>query len=334
MDGGAPGTAADALTAFAQSTCARPVYRIPDRRAEGLSAAKWKLENFCVTTGGVADAILAFRTSGSATVTRRAGGESVRKRPAIGSATFVAADTCVRWTVEGSSESLHVYIPEDRLQRFVERELSASSAPRIRDFFAAMDPWLEGYLRILTSEFEILAAVGQMPDALFLAHTEHVLLRHLLRSHSDASSRQLGALAPSRSPNPLRSTIMHRVQEYVDAHLAEGICLQHLADLARMSQGHFLRSFRVASGMTPYRYVLEQRLQKARSMLISDVDPIARIARHCGFRTLSHLSSRFRARFGVSPSIYRATVGKASTHKGEERADDAGARGSEARLMQ
>ena len=102
---------------------------------------------------------------------------------------------------------------------------------------------------------------------------------------------------------------MRRVQDYIDAHVAEDISLQQLADLACMSPGHFLRSFRVASGLTPYQYVLEQRRQNARSMLTSGAEPVARIARRCGFKTPSHLSAQFHARFGMSPSRYRAASG-------------------------
>jgi AraC family transcriptional regulator len=321
VDGGATRTAADARTAFAQSAGARPIYTIAERDG-GLGAAKWKLDRFCAVTGESDDAILAFRTSGSSTVTRHAGGESVRKRPAIGSATFAAADRIVRWSSEGPSEALHIYIPPDRVRRFAERELSASSTPRIREFFAVTDPWLHGYLQLATSEFELCAGSDEWPDPLFLARTEYILLRHLLRWYSDSSVPHLDALARSRAPNPLRSGAMRRVQEYVEAHLAEDIRLQHLADLACMSVGHFLRSFRAASGMTPYQYVVEQRLQKARTTLASSAEAVSLVARRCGFKTPSRLSLQFHARFGVSPSSYRTAAGANASLDRERRAAD------------
>jgi AraC family transcriptional regulator len=306
MDGGVSRAGASALTAIEQSPGVRPIYRIANHCDGGLFAAKWKLEDLCVATGGLDEGILAFRTAGSATVTRRAGGTSVRRRPPIGSATFAAAETCVRWASEGSSEALHIYVPQARVRALAEQEFDSSSPPRIEDFFAITDPWLQGYFQMLISEFEILPGRVSAPDTLFLAQTEHLLLRHLLRWHSDASSGRLDGLDLRHSMNPLRSSAMRRVQEYIDAHLAEDICLQELAELAYMSAGHFLRSFRAASGTTPYQYVLEQRLQRAHSMLSCGAEPIARIARQCGFKTPSHLSVQFHGRFGVSPSRYRA----------------------------
>ena len=50
-----------------------------------------------------------------------------------------------------------------------------------------------------------------------------------------------------------------------------------------MSVDHFLRSFRAACGLTPYQYVLEQRLRKASAMLKAGNTPIAEIAVQCGF---------------------------------------------------
>ena len=98
---------------------------------------------------------------------------------------------------------------------------------------------------------------------------------------------------------------MRRVEEFVQADLAGEISLESLARVACMSVDHFLRSFRAASGVTPYQYVLAQRLRKASVMLKTGKAPIAAIALQCGFGNPSHFSVKFHAHFGVSPSRYR-----------------------------
>jgi len=298
----------DAPTSIEHSPGVRLVYRFGNGREDEFAVAKWKLDDACITTGGLAHGILTIRTSGGATVTRRADGDSVRKRPAIGDVTYASADAYARWTGEGSSEALHIYIPTARLRRFAEDELDAASPPRIRDLFAVADPWLQGYFQMLTSELEIFSQGERSPDPLFFGQTEHLLLRHLLSWHSEPNVRPRDALDRRQPSNPLPSRLMRRVQAYVEAHLADEIALQDLADLACMSIGHFLRGFRVASGTTPYHYVLEQRLQRARSMLRATPEPVSRIAVECGFKTLSHLSAKFHDRFGVSPSRFRAAM--------------------------
>ncbi len=304
MDGDASRAPIDALAAIERSAGVRILYRIESSRSDQLSVAKCRLENACITTGGSTHGILAIRTSGGAAVTRRAEGELVRRRPAIGDVTYASADTYARWTTEGSSEALQIYIPMIRLRRFAEGELERPSPPKIKDLFGVVDPWLQGYFQMLASEIEIFSRTG-MVDTLFFTQTEHLLLRHLLSWHAEANTRPPDTFERGQGSNPLPPSLVRRVQAYVDAHLAHEISLQDLSDIACMSIGHFLRGFRVASGVTPYHYVLEQRLQRARSMLRDTAEPISRIAAECGFKTLSHLSARFHARFGISPSRFR-----------------------------
>jgi AraC family transcriptional regulator len=307
MDGPASLGAIDAVAVMEQSPGVRLLYRF-GHDPEELSVAKWQLDSASIATGDGERGILTIRTSGGATVMRRAEGEWVRKRPAIGEVTYASADTHARWTIEGSSEAMHIYIPVARVRRFADDELEGASPPRIRDFFAVVDPWLQGYFQMLASELEIFNREGRSADPLFFAQTEHLLLRHLLSWHSDAGAGPHDSLAGERANNPLPSRLMHRVRAYVDAHLADEIRLQDLADLACMSTGHFLRGFRVASGTTPYHYVLEQRLQRARSLLRATAQPVSRIAVECGFKTLSHLSSKFHGRFGISPTRFRGAA--------------------------
>ena len=66
---------------------------------------------------------------------------------------------------------------------------------------------------------------------------------------------------------PLRPGLVRRVEEYVEENLERDIGLSELAHLCYMSVDHFLRSYRAARGITPYRYVLEQRLRRASTML-------------------------------------------------------------------
>jgi AraC family transcriptional regulator len=293
----------DASGVVAQTPGVRVVYRMAGR-AGGLSAARWKIDGCRITTGDMAQGILAFRTSGSAVVTRRSASGSVRRRPAIGAATFVSADTPVGWSVEGSSEALHVYIPRTTLCRFAEQELDAARPPAIDEFFALVDPWLRGYLQMLTAEADASWAAGHVVDTMLLEETEHALLRWLFRRHSGIDGRRAGS--QSAAPVPLQSGVMHRVQHYVAAHLANEIHLRDLAALGYMSAGHFLRRFRATCGTTPYQYVLEQRLQRARSMLVQGGEPLTLIARECGLGSASHLCARFHARFGMRPSSYRS----------------------------
>jgi len=291
--------------AVARAVGVRPLYLVESPTNEGLAAAKWRFQSFDSVREPYPQSILACRTAGSACAIKRCGGKAVRKRPKIGSVTFSPGDGRATWTLDGTVEAIHVYLRRNHIASFAEQHLSGVRLPEIDDFFALEDPWLAGYFRMLTSELESYAGLRRPAESLLLDQTEHLLLRHLVRWHSDAGPREARGLGLQTKVNPLRPALVRRVEEYVDANLARDISLAALAGLSCMSVDHFLRSFRAARGTTPYRYVLEQRLGRASTMLQATPAPVAAIAAKCGFRNPSHFSVKFHAQFGVSPSQFR-----------------------------
>src|SRR3546814_8725082 len=58
-------------------------------------------------------------------------------------------------------------------------------------------------------------------------------------------------------------------------------------------------------GTTPIEFVGRARLARAHELILATGDPIASIAESVGFASQSHLSSRFRERYGEDPTAYR-----------------------------
>ena len=97
-----------------------------------------------------------------------------------------------------------------------------------------------------------------------------------------------------------------RVFEFIDANLTRDVRLYDLAQLAHLSERHFIRAFRAATGVTPYSFLIEQRLHACAKLLrIGDL-PVADIALVMRFKSRPHFSSKFATLFGVTPSQYRA----------------------------
>lgn len=84
---------------------------------------------------------------------------------------------------------------------------------------------------------------------------------------------------------------------------ARAIPLTELANLAGASRFHFLRSFAMATGLTPHAYQMQQRLHLARR-LIATQTPLAEAAMAAGFADQSHLTRLFRRNFGLTPKAY------------------------------
>lgn len=156
------------------------------------------------------------------------------------------------------------------------------------------------------SEYDLYGANGRLGDSLFLDQTENLLLGRLLFAQL-AGVRVPGGAQPARGRiSPLRSRAVRRVTDFIQANLAAEIRLEHLAGLASVSVDHFVRAFRQATGLTPHRYVLEQRMETARRLLLrDDALPVAVVARRCGFASAAHFSTAFHGRHGLTPSHYR-----------------------------
>ncbi|MGW5095462.1 helix-turn-helix domain-containing protein [Streptomyces nodosus] len=92
--------------------------------------------------------------------------------------------------------------------------------------------------------------------------------------------------------------------------LAEPLTLAEIAAEVHLSVYHFVRVFRNATGLTPYRYLTRLRIELAQRLLSETDLTIEVITRRCGFTAPSALSSAFLRQVGARPSVYRkATAG-------------------------
>jgi len=74
------------------------------------------------------------------------------------------------------------------------------------------------------------------------------------------------------------------------------------------SRSHFLRMFETATGLTPHRYLLQLRLERAQELMRKGSTSLIDIAALCGFSSHAHMSRVFRQLLGVTPSQYRRNL--------------------------
>jgi transcriptional regulator GlxA family with amidase domain len=91
------------------------------------------------------------------------------------------------------------------------------------------------------------------------------------------------------------------------SHLDEAVDLAALASRAHMSVRTFTRRFRDETGMSPARWLSQQRVDRARHLLETTDLPVDQVARHAGFGTAAALCAQMAAAVGVPPSAYRST---------------------------
>jgi AraC-type DNA-binding domain-containing proteins len=81
--------------------------------------------------------------------------------------------------------------------------------------------------------------------------------------------------------------------------------LQELASVAGSSPFHFSRTFRAATGLPPYRFLIQRRIEFAKTLLVDRDLPIETIAANCGFHSRSQFAAMFRRALGINPARYR-----------------------------
>ena len=91
---------------------------------------------------------------------------------------------------------------------------------------------------------------------------------------------------------------------FMEQHYAERIYLDQICRFAGSSRSTLLRAFARSKGVTPYRYLENIRIGKAKKLLEQGVSP-AQAALQTGFYDQSHFTDQFKRFIGLTPGIYR-----------------------------
>ncbi|MFZ5642647.1 MAG: helix-turn-helix domain-containing protein [Bacillota bacterium] len=78
--------------------------------------------------------------------------------------------------------------------------------------------------------------------------------------------------------------------------------------MANLSSYYFIRVFKAQMGKTPYEYLLDIKMEKAREMLKQRNHTITEICYECGFNSISHFTTAFKRKVGVTPTYYRKSA--------------------------
>jgi AraC family transcriptional regulator len=218
-------------------------------------------------------------------IERRMAGRAVRREaPAGGLAICPAGFDCAA-DVEESVEGLLVAIDPGGFS-LAAAEDSALEAQLIGCLFG-YDQTLLDLARTLALE----SAADYPNGPLFWNAAAGDFIDNLLARHSST-------VAP-RARGTLGKTLFKRLRDYIFAHIDEPIEVDKLASIAGRSPFHFSRVFTRSVGLTPHRYVVYLRVQRATELVRDGQLGLAEIAARTGFADQSHLSRWVRRVHGV-----------------------------------
>ncbi len=99
---------------------------------------------------------------------------------------------------------------------------------------------------------------------------------------------------------------MQKMLGFIRTNYASPVTLGEIAAAANISKSEAARCFQTHMGLSPVRYLLQFRLEKACGLLRSSSRTIQEISRDCGFQSPGYFCRVFRARMGMTAMQYRA----------------------------
>jgi len=165
---------------------------------------------------------------------------------------------------------------------------------RLRDLSAFEDPVLTSLLAPLREE-----ASRRTASRLFVRGLAQAIAVHLARNYAVLSA------SPRGGTSALPGFMLRRITDWMAAHLAEEFSLARLAAQAGLSEFHFNRLFKRATGLPPSQYQIKLRIDAARRLLRETKKSVITIANDVGYTNPSHFAQLFRKETGLSPTDYR-----------------------------
>ncbi len=214
---------------------------------------------------------------------------------------FFLTDTAepyeMRWqALEGERfEVMHLYLGLPLIDQAARELLGPqSTAVALRDVSGAQDDTVRWLMKKLSHEL----IEERQPSLLYVRGLAQALAVHLVRHYRDRQD-------VVRRSNALPAYKLRRVIEAMDGQLADDFSLAQLARTAELSEYHFSRMFKRATGLSPSQYFIGLRMARARRLLIETQRSIIDIGLEVGYSSPSHFSQVFRREVGVTPSAYR-----------------------------
>lgn len=248
---------------------------------------------------------IAYCTNRAADVKRVIDGEprtdSVELRPRHFG--VVPADRESSWQLTGAPDIQLVYLRRTMVDRVAEEHFGFDrSRVDLLPKLGFSDGLLEQLVLALlgTARHDV---VGQT-DGIYADHLVRMIAMHLLRYHS---TRAVSAPGPDPVVDASRARLT-RVRDLIESALGEDLALERLAAEAGIAPHAFAAAFTKAFGTPPYRYVIERRVERVKSMLRHTDLPVARIAYETGFASQSHLATTFKRSVGQTPGDYRRSM--------------------------
>lgn len=120
---------------------------------------------------------------------------------------------------------------------------------------------------------------------------------HLLQHYTTSSEK---CIKLSKLTNQQITLVI----EYMQAHLEKDMSLEELAAAANVSISHLVRLFKKQTGLTPHQYLIQLRVEQAKTLIRCGRLGMKEIAAQVGFSDQGHFTKLFKRTTGLTPVQY------------------------------
>lgn len=145
---------------------------------------------------------------------------------------------------------------------------------------------------------------------LFLDQLGTTIGIHLLERYTSSNNIESGSRGAALSRAQLTLAV-----EMLGSNVACNVRVADVAQACGLSRGYFIRGFKTATGKAPHQWILSQRVEQARGLLMNADISLADVALACGFADQSHFTRVFSRATGLPPGSWRRAASGSARKK-------------------
>jgi AraC family transcriptional regulator len=224
-------------------------------------------------------------------------GRIQRERIAYGDVAIIPAYSYHKLSWESEAEFLVLSLERELFARVAHDSIDLQQI-EIIPLFASPAPLIQQIGLALKSELES----DSTGSYIYIESLATTLCIHLLKHYSVPF-----ATIPIHSQG-LSQLKLRQAIEYINDNLETDLTLAELTAVLGMSMYHFSRLFKRSTGFSPHQYIMNCRIEKAKTLLARTEEAIDQICQQVGFQNQSHFTNVFRKLIGTTPNAYRKQV--------------------------
>lgn len=218
-------------------------------------------------------------------------GRSYREKHPFGAMNLIPAGAETHWLFEHPTDDIVISLPAKLLARVAAESGKSPGSVELILASGKNDPAVERLALLMNSELENKGANGRLFGdglattlAAYLL-TNYAVFRTIFKEYQRGLSKR----------------DLKRVLDYLHDNLSSDTSLETLAGVVAVSPSHFCALFKRSTGVSPHQYVIKERVERAKKLLMTGEHSIADVASAVGFSDQAHLTRHMKKRLGVTP---------------------------------